>query len=863
MKFSRFINILAVTAMMFATLGFSYAPAAAQSGGPEFDRDALYVPGELIVTFGRGATRGEAHASALKISKSFHGEVMRSGEQSSLLSFDEDADIESLAQEIVRQPGVVRVEPNYIRWIPESEPGATAHTLDSVKFRGADGSTRFVSMDQLKKMRTVKKVNGRTQAVPSYPVEGYGQWGWWSSSANIIWPEKVVSPAVCVIDTGVDAKHPDFMAGSSSRIINGYDFVDDDATPNDDNGHGTHVAGTITAVMNNKKGVSGISNGKVVAVRVLTAQGWGTSWNIGEGIEYCANRTDVKVINMSLGGAAASSWEFAALEYAVTPTTTVISSGPFAGLKGKGKLVVVAAGNESTSNYSFPAAWAAPFVCANGSDTYPLDCADNTIDQALISVGASRSWFSINSDTNADGFLWVDTDGDGLEDGNELYYPDECAADFSNYGAWVNITAPGEDILSTVPYSYPFYDEYYWGEDPDNDGYESYSGTSMAAPHVAAAAARTWSVFPAFTNANVKTQLLATGDTFLSFASDPNMTDPTAGYADTGYQGEAPYCWPDATNGVFYDSSHLVHLNVAAAMNRGALWAEVYDAVSGIPLKGATVKAFIGATLKDTTTLAFDGEYYTDLLNLPAGATVDVKVNKAGYTYGDQVVAHHVVPAGYFDWGPWLTVGVPPNNKRIHVVADWEFANSDLDLFTWEANVTGPGFIVGPWDPGSPSGFYIDEGDLTDVPYARWNRDGGFGDFLPMESISIAPKPGTTNIPYYNATVADYYDFLVTDYADPGMLNNYVIVRVWVGGKIIGFAEKFNTCDTDGANNIAGDGDDEVWWWAGSMNKGVYTPGDFCGVGDTWANNPTDGAWPYRENTRDSTSGIPGRPGTK
>jgi hypothetical protein len=715
-------------------------------------------------------------------------------------------------------------------------------------------------MDKLMAMRTVKKVSGRIKAIPSYPVENYNQWGWWASGADIIWPEKVVSPGVCVVDTGVDYKHPDFMVGTTSRIVNGYDFVNDDTLPADDNGHGTHVAGTISAVMNNKKGFSGISNGKVIAVKVLSAQGWGTSWNIAEGIMYCANRLDVKVINLSLGGTAASGYEYDALDYAVNI---------------KKKLVVAAAGNESTSNYSFPAAWAAPFVCQDGTSTFPADCTginptvDNTIHQGVLAVGAGVAWFSKAHDDNNDDYLWVDVDGDGLQITDTLdpafwdehFGMDQCAADFSNYGAWVQIVAPGEDILSTVPVSYPFYDEYYSNMDLDNDGYEWYSGTSMAAPHVAAGAVRAWSMFPTLTNDAIKDWLLATGDTWkVQPAMDPNMADPSAGYDSADYAGEAPYCWPDATLGAEFDTSNAVYLNVAAAMNRGAIWGSVYDAITGIPLKGAIVKATIGTSVKDQAVLANDGDPYYNLLNLPAGLTVTVKVNKSGYTYLDQVIAAHTAYPGYYEWGPWLDVGVPPNNKRIHAVANWDGYEEDLDMFVWEPDVSGPGFIVGPWDPGSASGIYLDEGDLTSIPYARWNRDGGFGDFLAMESISLAPKPGSSTIPFYNLTVNDKYDFLLTDGAQPGLLNEYVILRVWAGGKIIGYSEKADTCDTNGINNVSGDADDELWWWAGSMTGSFFTPGDICGVGDV-SSGPNGGVWPYRVKSRNSTSGIPERPG--
>jgi subtilisin family serine protease len=847
------ISILVVASMLFVATGFSYSPAVAQGETPELGRDVLYVPGELIVRYDNSVKQSTAFASAMRVAQKLGGQVVQVSRNSNLLSFDENADVEALMKEIAAQPGVAKVEPNYIRWIPEENPLGKVSQPTSIRFRAADGRTRDVPVSQLKQMVSLRKVNGKTQSVPTWPAEYYDQWGWWEVGADIIWPEKTVSPSVCVIDTGVDVKHPDLIKVVSGvkvpQVIKGFDFVNDDTDPNDDNGHGTHVTGTIMAVMNNKKGFSGISNGKAVAVKVLSAQGWGTSWDISLGIIYCANRTDVKVINMSIGGGAPSTEEFAALDYAVNS---------------RNKLVVAAAGNESTSNFSFPGAWASPFVCVDGSDTYPIDCINNTIDQGMLSVGAARTFWSGAYDDNEDGYLWVDTDGNGFEDvvddtdpsfWDEHFYPETCAADFSNFGQWVEIVAPGEDILSSVPVSYPFHDEYYYGADGDNDGYDWFSGTSMASPHVAAGAARAWSLNSAFTNAQIEDLLLNTGDQdSMAFASDFNMNVPADGYYDDGYSGEAPYCWPDATNGLFYDTSSAVYLNVARAMNRGSLWVGTYDAVTGLPIPGTTVKAFLGTTLKDTSKTLSDWESYVPLLNLPGGSNIDVKINKAGYTANDVWVAWHTIDAGYGNWGPWTEVGVPPKNGRIHAVLNWDGYWGDLDFFAWTPSSAN--YVVGPWNPGSGA-TYLDQGDLLSEPYARWNRDGVFGDWLGLESISIRPKAGSTTVPYYNLTANDYYDFLVTDFGE-GVFNEYVILRMWVNGKIIGESAGWPTCDSDGLDDIPDNADDETWWHAGYMNGSTFTATGDCGIGDTWTNDP-NGAWPYRVDR--TTSGIPERPG--
>ena len=133
----------------------------------------------------------------------------------------------------------------------------------------------------------------------------------------------------------MDYSHPDL----TSNIIKGYDFVNGDADPMDDFGHGTHVAGIIAAKMNNGLGMAGVSTGKVVAVKVLGSQGWGTNFDVAAGINYCANRTDVKVLSMSLGGSDDSDAVYTAVGYAVNT---------------KGKLLVAAAGNASSSTANLP-----------------------------------------------------------------------------------------------------------------------------------------------------------------------------------------------------------------------------------------------------------------------------------------------------------------------------------------------------------------------------------------------------------------------------------------------------------------------------------------------------------------------------
>jgi subtilisin family serine protease len=108
---------------------------------------------------------------------------------------------------------------------------------------------------------------------------------------------------VAVVDTGVLASHED-LAG---RLLPGHDFVQNDDTPQDENGHGTHVTGIVAADEGNGKGIEGVAPGaQVMPIRVLDKKGNGTTENVAKGIDYAvAHHADV--INLSLGGDAVSS----------------------------------------------------------------------------------------------------------------------------------------------------------------------------------------------------------------------------------------------------------------------------------------------------------------------------------------------------------------------------------------------------------------------------------------------------------------------------------------------------------------------------------------------------------------------------
>ncbi len=153
------------------------------------------------------------------------------------------------------------------------------------------------------------------------------------------WDYETGSPAiiVAVLDTGVDLAHSDL----ASKLVPGYDYIEEDNIPQDANGHGTHVAGIIAAVTNNSSGIAGISwGGRIMPLRVLDAYGNGSYADTAEAIRYAADH-GAQVINMSIGGTKYSEVLESAVNYAVS----------------LGVVMVAATGNSGASVILYPASF--------------------------------------------------------------------------------------------------------------------------------------------------------------------------------------------------------------------------------------------------------------------------------------------------------------------------------------------------------------------------------------------------------------------------------------------------------------------------------------------------------------------------
>lgn len=171
--------------------------------------------------------------------------------------------------------------------------------------------------------------------VPNDPDYGQ-QWNLRQINVESAWDDtKGSGVTVAVIDTGISSV-PDLK---DTKFVSGYDFVNDRVEAFDDNGHGTHVAGTVAQSTNNNYGVAGIAyEATLMPLKVLSAGGGGTVADIAESIRFAADN-GADVINMSLGGGGESQLMREAIDYAHQ----------------KGVVIIAAAGNSNDNSASYPA----------------------------------------------------------------------------------------------------------------------------------------------------------------------------------------------------------------------------------------------------------------------------------------------------------------------------------------------------------------------------------------------------------------------------------------------------------------------------------------------------------------------------
>ena len=323
--------------------------------------DADYIDGEAVILLSEDAINQELDKNEKKLDKSLGKDIdvekMYQFEEADLTAAVISSDTYSTSEliaELKDSKQVAYVEPNYIF----KATGATNDTYRNMQWYLQDDAYPDSDIDY--------------DASASYATSS--------------------TPVVAVVDTGIDASHPEL----ASRIY-GSNMYNSIAQTNvafaDENGHGTHIAGIVAATINNNEGISGMANAQILPIKCLNDEGEGSSQSVINAYYYMINLMqsglNLKAINLSLGG-------FGSNSYVLNQVITTAGQ--------LGAITVCSSGNEATD--------------INTKKSYPASYQNNYI----ISVGASNH----NNDM----------------------------ASFSNYGQTdVDVFAPGTDIFSTASYN--------------------------------------------------------------------------------------------------------------------------------------------------------------------------------------------------------------------------------------------------------------------------------------------------------------------------------------------------------------------------------------------------------------------------
>jgi serine protease len=383
------------------TLVLTFALAGGVAQAEETSTPAGYVPGQLLVRFDGGAEH--------------------------VLKLPSTVDVPTAERALDANPAVDYAVPNYI-----------AHTSGVPDDPGTAGVPGGWERMQWNFLPCGSLCGESSTPLPFQERGGLNAPGAWDILNQRGTPAGK-GARVAVLDTGVAymtrkprfRRSPDF---SRKQFLPGYDFVDKDRWPLDEDGHGTHVTGTIAERTGNNFGLTGLaSRAKIIPVRVLDSEGFGTARNIARGIRWAASHR-AQVINMS--------FEFSLGVNSCGKIKGICSAIKYAFKKGA--LVVAAAGNENGEPVAYPAG--APHVIGIGRTTKDACLASDSRTGAGLDLVAPGGGFPLLANCGSD---------DGLfSRGVPVFQLTLVGAGFSNFG-------------------YP-------------GGYE---GTSMAAAHVSGVAA--------------------------------------------------------------------------------------------------------------------------------------------------------------------------------------------------------------------------------------------------------------------------------------------------------------------------------------------------------------------------------------
>jgi len=286
-----------------------------------FDDVTAHDPDDIVVDFRDGVTKEQIDAYEKEWGIDLEYADLEEGPDSAITVAHVDPERQDELLDLIRQnPDVEAAEPDMTFSVPEGEEGSEALPSESPA-KDSDGYA------------------------PNDPMYGK-QWNMPMINMPKAWKiTKGKGVVVAVLDTGIAYEdYDDFKQVpdlNGAKFAKGFDFVNNDSHPNDDHGHGTHVAGTIAQVTNNKEGVAGVAfEATLMPVKVLNHFGSGSTAQISDAIRWAADH-GANVINMSLGGGGRSAVMENAVAYA----------------RKKGVVVVCAAGNGGRGVVEFPAAY--------------------------------------------------------------------------------------------------------------------------------------------------------------------------------------------------------------------------------------------------------------------------------------------------------------------------------------------------------------------------------------------------------------------------------------------------------------------------------------------------------------------------
>lgn len=316
-----------------------------------------YVPGELIVKFKPGVTAQSffANKNISALGLTLKREIKLSYQKLSVVNVGNDKSLQSTIGALKNNPNIEYAEPNFIykAAVMLKEHSALTKSLEKSPFADLTAATPDdPSFGQLWGLRNTGSNEPKgTSGVEGADVNALKAWDITRGSKNV---------KIAIIDTGVDYTHPDLKGNVDSA--HGYNFVNNTKDAMDDQGHGTHCAGTIGAIHDNKVGVAGVmSEVTIIPVKFLDSSGSGTLENAVKSIDY-ATELNVDLMSNSWGGGGYSAAMYEAIKRA----------------SDKGIIFTAAAGNDSANNDtepSYPASYDVPNVVSVAALTAQNDLA--------------------------------------------------------------------------------------------------------------------------------------------------------------------------------------------------------------------------------------------------------------------------------------------------------------------------------------------------------------------------------------------------------------------------------------------------------------------------------------------------------